>query len=481
MCICSAQAQAWVLKSPATASEAIQRAPASPDFTPATSLIETLDHVFDSVTALSPVKGFNAAMRLPDGAVWKRARGVAVEVPAAAPLTTDHLMGMGSITKSFVAVTVLRLHEEGLLDLDDSIGQYVGPYPNVPPNTTIRQLLNHRSGISDYINENPAMADAVLTDLDSVWSAGSVLSGYVLTPNFPTDESWSYSNTNYLLAGDILEAVTGQPWYAVVRNRVLEPLGLTHTFAYPWETPGNQPFAHVFADVIGDAQLEDWQGIGLGDAALFSVAGSAGCLITTPEDLVAFSERLYGGHLLAPETLSAMQVDYVDNPDLGFLYGLGALSFPIAGGLENWGHDGDLLYKSVALYFPAENMALAVQQNDDRTYDPEAENPVVDLYIVYGALLEAYLNYLPTALGDAPEAVLPLRAYPNPGSAQLHLELPDDGRITYPAVLHITDMTGKVAATHTLRSSRETIDVSALPSGSYGLRAGSYIRIWMKQ
>lgn len=479
--ICPTQAQVSVLKSPAATSAAINLPPIWPGLTPTTSLTETLNHVFDSVTALSPVKGFNAAMLMPDGAIWKRAVGVATETPAVVALTTDHLMGMGSITKSFVAATVLLLHEEGALDIDDSIGQYIGPYPNVPPNTTIRQLLNHRSGISDYINENPAMVDAVLVDLDSVWSAGSVLNAYVLPPNFPTDESWSYSNTNYLLAGEVITAVTGQPWYAVVRSRVLEPLGLTHTFAYPWETSGEQPFSHVFVDVLGDAQLEDWQGIGLGDGALFSVAGSAGCLITTPEDLVAFSERLYGGHLLAPETLAAMQVDYVGNPASGLFYGLGALSFPIAGGLENWGHDGDLLYKSVALYFPTENMALAVQQNDERIYDPEAETPVVDLYLLYGALLDAYLSYLPTAVADVSDAASPLQAYPNPGDANLHLTLPDDGRIAYPVALHIADMTGKVMMTHTLRSARETIAVGTLPSGSYWLRAGGYTRMWIKQ
>ncbi len=112
------------------------------------TLPATLDFVFDSVTSLTPIKGFNAAMLLPDGSSWKRAQGLAEEIPAAMPLSTEHLMGMGSITKSFVATTLLLLFEDGLLDLGDSIGRYVGPYPNVPGSVTIRQLLSHRSGIT---------------------------------------------------------------------------------------------------------------------------------------------------------------------------------------------------------------------------------------------------------------------------------------------------------------------------------------------
>lgn len=358
------------------------------------TLTEALDYVFDSISTVSTIKGFNAAMLLPDGFIWKRSSGLAEELPDSLPLSTEHLMGMGSITKSFVSTTLLLLYEEGLLDLSDSIGTYVGPYTNVPGNVTIRQLLSHRSGINDYLNENPASLNAWVANLDSIWVIDTILNNYILQPNFPVDASWSYSNTNYLLAGRIIENITGLPWYEVVRNKVINPLGLTHTFAYPWESPGTQPFSHVWLDIDGDGAVDDVQGNGLPVTGIFSLAASAGSLISTPEDLAIFSEKVYSGQVLQPATLAEMQIDYVHNGS-GSTYGLGVANFQIPENIENWGHDGNLFYKSIALYFPTENMSLAVQQNDNRFFDPSEPDPVIDEGFLFIGLLDAYLNYTP--------------------------------------------------------------------------------------
>lgn len=438
------------------------------------SLGETLDHVFDSITALSPIKGFNAALLLPDGSVWKRAKGLSAQLPVAKPLTTDHLMGMGSISKSFVAATLLLLYDDGLLGLDDSIGQYVGPYPNVPGSVTIRQLLSHRSGLNDYLNENPATTNAWFANLDSIWSADTILTHYVLAPNFPADSSWSYSNTNYLIAGRILESITGQPWYLTVRQRLLDPLGLTHTFAFPWETPGAQPFSHVWADIDGNGTVEDIQGFGLPTEGLFSIAGSAGCLITTPEDLTRFSERLYGGHVLKAATLAEMETDYIQGSS-GSLYGLGASSFPFPQAIENWGHNGDLIYKAFALYFPSEKMALAVQQNDDRSYNPADPTPVLDLYLVYLALLDAYLEYAASTPTHEPIAASDrVLAVPNPVGQSFRMQFSSDARPEFPLLCTLTDVNGRTVASQIIENDKAEIETGQLPSGVYGLRAAGF-------
>lgn len=444
------------------------------------SLNEALDHAFDSITALTPIKGFNAAMLLPDGSSWKRTKGRAAELPAIQPLSTDHLMGMGSISKSVVATTLLLMYEDGLFQLDDSIGKFIGPYPNIPGHISIRQLLSHRSGLNDYINENPDMADAILSNLDSIWTADTILHHYVLAPNFPVGDDWSYSNTNYLLAGRIIEAISGKPWYEAVRARVLEPLGLVHTFAYPWEQPGNLPFAHVFVDLTGNGVYSDFQGFGLPDVGLFSAAGAAGCLISNPEDLNRFSERLYGGHLLKPETLAAMQVDYIQNGQ-GAKYGLGTASFPLPfNNLENWGHDGDLLYKSVALYFPQEKMALTVQQNDDRNYDPTDPNAqAYDLYVVYARLLDAYFQYKTTSATDAPENTGRLKTFPNPTSGLCSIALDDTASLPLPYM--VLDGQGRLVQSGSMNSSSTEINLQGLPNGLYLLRAGTYSARVLKQ
>lgn len=444
---------------------------------PAATLAETLDATFDSITALTPIKGFNAAMLLPDGTYWKRSKGLAEELPAAVPLTTEHLMGMGSISKTFVATTLLSLVEEGLLSLDDSIGQYVGPYPNVAGGITIRQLLSHRSGLNDYMNENPATSDAWGNDPTHLWTFDEILNGYVLAPNFAPGTSWSYSNTNYILAGVLIETLAGQPWHEVVRQKVIDPLGLTHTFVYPFETAGSQPFAHVFADLLGNGTVLDVQGFGFPDTGLFSLATSAGCLITTPEDLARFTERVFGGHLLQPATLAEMQTDYVQDGS-GALYGLGTSSFPVPENLENWGHNGDLIYKSIALYFPSENMSLAVQQNDDRSYDPSDPTSVAyDGNDVFLALLIAYLNYSPpSAAGERLAGKLSVS--PNPATAVVFVELPS-GEVGETARLF--DLHGRLVASQNIGNQSNSMDISMIAPGAYVLRVGGRSSLLVKQ
>mgnify|MGYP001178351489 CR=1 FL=1 len=397
-----------------TAAKLNVQTPASSLFVAGSSLPEVLDHVFDSLTAISVIKGFNASVLLPDGTLWKRASGLAEQIPAQIDLTTDHLMGMGSISKSFVSATLLLLHEDGLLSLDDSIGQYLEPYENVPGHTTIRQLLSHRSGINDYLNENPAMSEAWLTNLDSIWVADTILHNYVLAPNFPVGTNWSYSNTNYLLAGRIIEHITGQPWYEVVRSRILNPYNLSHTLAYPWESYGTQPFSHAWADFDGNGTVEDLQGLGLPDQGLFSLAGSAGCLLSTPEDLVQFSRLIYGGHLLQDSTLDEMLTDYIQDGS-GFEYGLGVISYPLGVSIENHGHDGSLIYKSIALHFPSEDLSIAAQQNDDRLDVPGSTGDPFDIFYLTLALLDTYLNYTaPSATADLTRSFENLKITPHP-------------------------------------------------------------------
>ncbi len=446
---------------------------------PAATLPETLDAAFDSITALTPIKGFNAAMLLPDGTYWKRSKGLAEELPAQVPLTTEHLMGMGSISKTFVSTTLLLLMEEGMFSLDDSIGQYIGPYPNVAGGITIRQLLSHRSGLNDYLNENPAMLDSLNSDLTHIWSFDEILNGYVLAPNFAPGIAWSYSNTNYLLAGVLIEALTSQPWHQVVRQKVIDPLGLTHTFVYPFELPGNQPFAHVFADLLGIGSVQDFQGFGIPDAGLFSAATSAGCLITTPEDLARFTERVFGGHLLQPATLLEMGTDYVQDGS-GALYGLGAASFPVPENLENWGHNGDLIYKSIALYFPSENMSLAVQQNDDRSVDPTDPSSVdYDGNDVFLALLIAYLNYSPPSAAGEVGAEAGWAFYPNPAGDFVllrNMEVGGESMVT------LSDLQGRqLVSQRIVNQGVVRLDLADLPAGGYVLRLGGVSRFLVKK
>lgn len=439
------------------------------------SLTETLDAAFDSITNLSTLTGFNAAMILEDGTIWKRASGMAEEEPEVVPLTTDHLMGMGSISKSFVAATILLLMEDGLLTLDDSIGQYIIGYENVPGEVTIRQLLSHRSGISDYLNENPATVLEWVYHPDSIWVEDTLLNNYVLETNFPPGQSWSYSNTNYLLAGRIIEHITGQIWYEVVRDRIINPLNLTATFTYPWESPGTQPFSHAWAEWDLASGVDDLQGIGVSMDGFFSMASSAGCLISTPEDLVLFHNALYGGDLLQPASLAEMQTDYVQNSSFGIEYGLGAASFNLPGNTENWGHNGSLIYKSLALYLPEKNVSIAVQQNDNRI-NALGQPPVIDFNDVFLVLLDACENYVPTTSTSNVAVDNSISVFPNPTSDVLTIQYNGNSNQYLPVVGRLTDVNGRAIRSFSLSQKVSSINLEDINAGVYFLHLGGMVK-----
>ena len=428
------------------------------------SLFDALDQAFDLITASSTLKGgFNAAMLVPDGSVWKRATGLAQELPDTVELTTEHLMGMGSIGKSLVSATLLLMYEEGLLSLDDTIGMYLDPsYPNIPFHATIRNLLSHRTGIYNFTDGS--FWNQIWEHHDSIWNVDTILFNYVFEPNFPVDEDWSYSNTNYLLAGKIIEYFTGEPWYKEVRKRIIDPLGLVHTFAYPFEPPGNQLFAHAWENVDGTF-IKDLQGNGISMDSYFSAGGSAGCWITTPEELVHFTNALYSGELLQPATLDEMQANYIDNQFVASYwgpinYGLGSMSLktPIYcnGHLyDNWGHTGSIVYQSMAFYFPDLDLTISVQQNDGRR-----GSSLIDLFNVFKALLNTYC----TVDVHSIEAPRGLQVFPNPSTGILFIEASAND----PLEITVYDAMGQVVLpSHTLVNGQ--IDLSAQPNGLFFL------------
>ena len=369
-------------------------------------------------------------------------------------------MGIGSITKTFVSATLLLLMEDDLLALDDSIGRYLENYPNVPAGATIRQLLGHRTGINDYLNENIEIWNTWFSQPDSLWSVDSILHNHILGPNFEVGSSWSYSNTNYLLAGRIIQNITGQPWHHIVRERIIEPMGLNHTFIYPYESPGSQNFANCWADYDMNGQPEDLQGSGVTMDGFFSLASSAGCIISNPEDMVNFSQQLYGSSFLQPSTLAEMQIDYT-NGSQGFLYGLGTTSAPQLFE-ENWGHQGNIIYLSTGYYFPGLNKALAVQQNDRRSGYSN-----IDLNDVFLALLNAYNNFMPTSIENQLDVVEKINIFPNPCKNYVSIEFNEVPHTE--GVLSILNRNGQILHSENIKSGEQksSIDLSELPEGSY--------------
>lgn len=264
------------------------------------------------------------------------------------PVPWDARFRIASNTKTFVAVVVLQLVGEGRLSLDDSVDRWlpgvVSGNGNDGTRITIRQLLQHTSGVPEYTGHLLANLTYELyleRRLDHYEPEDLVEIAMQHPPDFAPGASWSYSNTNYILAGMIIEAVTGHDWSAAVRERILAPLDLDDTLE-----PGDRvdvPHPHA----RGHEQLAE-------GGPLFDVtvqnqtfAGAAGSLISTTADMTRFWRELLRGRLLRPAQMAEMRSTVLATTFQeiwpGARYGLGIIEAPTSCGVTYWSHFGDTL------------------------------------------------------------------------------------------------------------------------------------------
>lgn len=280
--------------------------------------------------------------------VWKTAAGVA-DRTTGAPRAKNDRFRIGGMTNTFVATVLLQMEAEGRLSLDDSVDRYLPGLVTGNGNDgraiTVRQLLNHTSGLFDYFAD-PQYAATYLTGqeyldhrFDTVTAEQRVKVALAHEPPFrPGARHW-YSNTNDVLAAMVLEKAAGKPYAYEVRKRVIEPLELKSTSnpgtAVGLPQPSGRGYSRLFAaqpDRIDDVtEANPSQSWGNAD------------LISSTADLNRFYEALMGGRLLPPKQLAEMKTT-VDNPDWpGSSYGLGIERLTLGCGTVLWYHDGGAL------------------------------------------------------------------------------------------------------------------------------------------
>lgn len=278
-------------------------------------------------------------------------------VEAGTPVPWDAKFRIGSFTKTFVATTVLQLVGEGRLSLDDKVETVlpgvVRGNGNDGRRITVRQLLQHTSGLTDYLAGMPDLfTEEGFQRLryQTVTEQQAVALAMSFPPEFAPGTQWNYSNTNYLLAGLIIEKVTGHSWQSEVQRRIIKPLKLTNTF-----TPGTRPtipkpHAVGYERFPGEgATAEDPKYGEPIDATDLnpSWGGAAGEMISTPSDGNRFLRALLGGRLLRPAQLAEMKRTVPTNDGFrtnwpGARYGLGLMYTPNeCGGV--WSHGGDIM------------------------------------------------------------------------------------------------------------------------------------------
>jgi D-alanyl-D-alanine carboxypeptidase len=245
------------------------------------------------------------------------------------PLTAAHRFRLGSVAKPFAATVVLQLVEEGVLSLDDTVARWlddpiVARIPNVDQ-VTLRQLLNHTSGIYDFRDEedSPFIQDAFLgpdADWARVWTALELLAyadGAKHAPYFAPGQGWHYSNTGYILLGLIVEQATGNAYGDEMRDRILVPLALSDTFLADGAVIPN---GTVDCYHLLDSELLNVTAINL------SSAGVAGALVATMADFARFGRALFDAELVSPASYQE-QFTFVPDPQFAsFGWGMGVWS-----------------------------------------------------------------------------------------------------------------------------------------------------------
>lgn len=261
-----------------------------------------------------------------------------LETEADVPI--DGEVRIGSNTKTYTAVTLLQLVGEDRVDLDAPIETYLPGLVRGQGidgrNITARQLLNHTSGLPNYTF---FLADGLLPYVHSYKSPRELLDlGLSQPATFAPGAQFEYSNTNYLVAGLIIEAVTDRPVAEQITARLIEPLGLEHTyFPEVGEQTLRGPHPHAYHNDDPAAPLTD---VTEQDP---SFGWAAGQMVSTPSEVNEFFTALLDGELLKPEEMEQMRTTVpAEGLGEGVGYGLGLISTPLSCGGVSWGHGGSI-------------------------------------------------------------------------------------------------------------------------------------------
>lgn len=283
----------------------------------------------------------------------------------------DHLFQIGSETKLFIAVIILQLESEGLLSIEDPIGKWLLNIPKKWKTITLKQLLNHTSGIYNYTDVfRSRLTSGNPIDLKRQWYGQELIElAAEQVEYFYPGAGWHYSNTNYILAGMIIESVTGNSINAAMQNRIIQPFGLTNTSYIPSIYKENifQKMAHGYAKsgILKNEPLD------ITDTNN-SWAGAAGANVSTSHDIAIWFNKILKGNILPSKqlneltTLADMQNGQpipVTTDSAG--YGLGIMHDFQTFDEESWWHSGGTLgYSAYMIWLKSSDIIISVNVND---------------------------------------------------------------------------------------------------------------------
>lgn len=324
----------------------------------------------DKVTELLP--GMQASIFSADG-IWSGASGMA-DIPNQVAMEPCHKLMVGSISKVFTGVMILQLQEEGILSVEDKLSDWldqslIGTIENAN-DVTLRQLLNHTTGIKEYLDADNHV-DAVNIPFYQLTQTEKMELIQGKNARFAPGEKYEYSNSNYVLLGLVIEKARNMPLWDVVRIHITEPAGMSNTVMGTHDMPIPTGTARPYLSTGGYKYFDIMQN-SVADAA----TGDGG-IASNMQDLIIFMNALFSNTLMSQESFDQMQTLTVTFNDGNAQYGLGLETFET----DNWGtiigHGGSTSsYSSFFFHFPEYEGTLAFSTNC--RYDKNEVNDAVN-------------------------------------------------------------------------------------------------------
>lgn len=347
-----------------------------------------LQNVLDSTRQAAGVRGVSVAVVIPGHRPWL---GTSGESHPGRPITPDMLFDMGSAGKLILAALVLDLCEDGLLSLEDSVGKYLAPFPNVDGAITIRQLLNHTNGLYDMVPHpgGPFRVPYDSIDFTKWWTIDEIFTTLGGKPYFAPGKGFHYTQAGFQLASLVVERVTHSTVPEQIQERLLSPLGLDGMLLdHSKPTPARFEIAHHWVDTDSDGMPEDVSPRSRNWIASLSRID----FYTRAGDFALLAHALFGGKVLQSSSLKEMltfvhpKAEETDGP-LFVDYGLGIMQInpQLMRGQKTLGHLGSVPgFRAFVGHFPELNATMAVLYNSD------TDNG----FVIIDGLLSRMLNHL---------------------------------------------------------------------------------------
>lgn len=360
---------------------------------------------------IDPV-GLSISVRSGDN-VWNGAIGISSVEDS---LTNSSILAMGSITKTFISAGILKLMEEDMLTLSDPLHLYLPSYDYIDSTVTIKELLNHTSGIHDY-SRHPDYWNIIGIDSNQfyTYSPEEVLEQFLLEKNFDRGTMQEYSNTNYVLLGMIITEIANRPFY----EEIFETFNISENYPSISCPPFNSEISELANLWIDLGQgLQNAAELGIGLDGLFSSAGASGAFAGTPSDLSQWGYDLYSGALLNESSMDSL---FEFHPFLMWNgYGLGVSNIPTDCGVNAVGHNGAIFYGANLAYSEELDLSVAIMTNDG--------NGLLDIGgvgTINDEIICAYKNSLITTSNEIIENAA-VEIYPNPVTDIININLPKE-------------------------------------------------------